>query len=42
MTIDRIRSEMLENKYYCLCDEPDFFDDTHDWGDKNKSVSSDY
>ena len=42
LTIDRIRSEIQEDEYHCLFDEPDFSDDTHDWGDNEESVSSDY
>ena len=42
MTIDRIRSEIQEDEYHCLLNEPDYFNDTHDWADNHESVSSDY
>lgn len=42
MVIDRIRSEIIEDEYHCLFDEPDFSDDSHNWGDNLESTSSDY
>ena len=41
-TIDRIRSEIQEDEYHCLFDEPDYSNDSHDWANNHESVSSDY
>lgn len=40
--IDRIRSEINEDNYHSGLNEPDYSNDTHDWGDNLELVSSDY
>lgn len=37
-TIDRIRSEINEDNYHCQLNEPDYSNDTHDWGDNLESA----
>ena len=41
-TVDRIHSEIQDEEYHSLLDEPNYSDDTHDWGNNYELVSSDY
>lgn len=41
-TIDCIRSELQDSEYYYELDEPEYSDNSHDWGDNHELTSSDY
>ena len=39
---DRIRTELLEDKYHEKLVEPEYWDESHNWTDEGELVSSDY
>ena len=42
-TVERIRSELTEDRYHDRLNESEYWDETHHWGgDNEESVSSDY
>ena len=41
-TIDRIRSSIKDEEYYYQLDEPDYSDESHNWGNDYELTSSDY
>ena len=42
ITVDCIRSELQDSEYYYELDEPEYSDNSHDWGDNYDLTSSDY
>ena len=40
--IDRIRTELLEDRYHEKLVEPHYWDETHNWTDEGELVSTDY
>ena len=41
-TVERIRSELIEDRYHDQLSESEYWDETHNWGAATESVSDDY